>query len=362
MKAGRTLQELAIELHRQVNAKRDFIVNTKDMYMEDCGECFILSKLIETQPNALGFDEPDEVHECVPLKMTNLFHRQLGTALDIPTKYYDKMRTESPALLSWNVDWWLKLKDETHMIRTLDKKARAFLSNRYRRLDNYEIANAVLPVFSEMKDAHVESCEITETRMYIKVVNRRLEAEVSPGDIVQAGVMVSNSEVGLGSVTVMPLVYRLVCANGMIVNNLGKRKLHVGRVIDESWELYSDETLRADDQAFMLKLADIARTAIDETKFGIVIDKLKQTSETPISAPLSQVVELSSKRYGLTQDEQDSVLLHLIEGKDLSLYGLSSAVTKASQDVINYDRATALETIGWQLANTNRRDWSDWNA
>ena len=55
--------------------------------------------------------------------------------------------------------------------------------------------------------------------MYIKVVNKRLEAEVVPGDIVQSGVIISNSEVGLGSVNIQPLVYRLVCSNGMVVND-----------------------------------------------------------------------------------------------------------------------------------------------
>ena len=50
-----------------------------------------------------------------------------------------------------------------------------------------------------------------------------------PGDIVQAGVMISNSEVGLGAVSIQPLVYRLVCTNGMIVNDMGERRHHVGR-------------------------------------------------------------------------------------------------------------------------------------
>ena len=43
---------------------------------------------------------------------------------------------------------------------------------------------------------HFESCQLTESRMYIKVVNTRLQAEVSPGDIVQSGIIISNSEVG----------------------------------------------------------------------------------------------------------------------------------------------------------------------
>ena len=41
------------------------------------------------------------------------------------------------------------------MVRTLGGTARAFLSERYRRIDNYEIAEAVLPIISDIKDARV---------------------------------------------------------------------------------------------------------------------------------------------------------------------------------------------------------------
>lgn len=74
-----------------------------------------------------------------------------------------------------------------------------------------EIAKVVLPLIGQMEGAHFESCQITESRMYMKIVNTRLEAEVVPGDIVQAGLIISNSEVGQGSVNIQPLVYRLVC-------------------------------------------------------------------------------------------------------------------------------------------------------
>jgi hypothetical protein len=170
--------------------------------------------------------------------------------------------------------------------------------------------------------------------------------------------MISNSEVGLGSVTVMPLVYRLVCLNGMIVNDYGQRKYHIGREIEETWELFSDATLEAEDTAFMLKLVDIVRTAVDEAKFGMVVDKLREAAKVKITAHIPQVVELTAKQYGFTKTEETDILQHLITGGDLSLYGLSSAVTRASQDVPDYDRATALEGAGWQIATMPREMWS----
>ena len=52
--------------------------------------------------------------------------------------------------------------------------------------------------------------------------------------------MISNSEVGLGAVSIQPLVYRLVCTNGMIVNDMGERRHHVGRqakAVEDSFAL-----------------------------------------------------------------------------------------------------------------------------
>ncbi len=351
MKTGKTLRELAAELDRQSKAKHDFIVSTNAMQMEESAELFSLTRPLE-----------NGMREVEPFSMTSLFHRQLGASLGIPAKYYDKMRDDYPELLARNVNGWFGHTPARHTVRTLDGNARAFLSDRYRRIDNFAVASAALPIIGEMPDARVESCEVTENRMYLKVVNPRLEAEVRKGDIVQTGISISNSEVGLGSVTVMPLAFRLVCLNGMIVNDLGRRKYHIGRENEESWELYSDETLKADDEAFLLKLADIVRTAVDEARFAKVVDRLREAADIRIRGHVPEVVELTSQQYGFNQDEQAGVLQHLIGGGDLSLYGLGNAVTRASQQAESYDRATAMETAGWQIVTMPPDIWKAVNA
>ena len=100
--------------------------------------------------------------------------------------------------------------------------------------------------------------------------NRRLEADVKKGDTVQAGVIVSNSEVGMGAVSIQPFVYRLVCSNGMVVTQMGKRRTHVGRVqeaIEDSFNIYTSETQEAEDRALALSIRDNAKVAIDAAMF-----------------------------------------------------------------------------------------------
>ncbi len=194
---------------------------------------------------------------------------------------------------------------------------------------------------------------------YLKIVNHRLEM-VCVGDRVQAGVMISNSEVGLGAVSVQPLVYTLACTNGMVVSSLGERKTHVGRQaksLDESFVIYSDETIEAENTAFKLRLRDATLAAIEEARFAQIVDTLAEAASAPITGRVQDVIEVTGKTYGLNQGEQDDVLTYLIQGGDLSLYGLSNAITRASQNIESYDRATALEAIGWNVATMPAAQW-----
>lgn len=339
MKAGKTLQELAIELDRQQTVKKDMIVDMGALSMDTSEAGLALQVTGGNMAAQYGIND--------------IAHRQIGQTLKIPALYYDRMRTEYPELLAQNVNgWFARTPDMKRMLRTMDGTARALLSDRYRRIDNFEVASAVLPIISSMDGASVESCELTDSRMYLKVVNPRVTAEVKKGDIVQAGIIISNSEVGMGSVNVSPLVYRLVCSNGMIAQDGAVRKYHVGRANEggEDFSIYRSETIEADDKAFLMKLEDSVKAAIDQARFAAIVDKLREATEATMEAKVvPQVVELASKEYGITEAEGKGILGHLIAGGDLSLYGLANAVTRQAQDVESYDRSTELEATGYKI-------------
>ena len=339
MKQGRTLLALGQELDRQRKARKDFIADTRTLEVETTGRQTVL---------ALGMENTTE-----KFVLNELAHQQIASRLQIPYRYYQKMRDEYPSLLDDNVNSWFMKAPERRMIRTLDGAVRAFLSDRYRRLDNLELCAAVLPVIQDMKGAEVISCDVTETHLYLKVLNKKLKAEVSPGDVVQAGMVISNSEVGLGSLKVEPLAYRLVCKNGLIVKDFTQKRYHVGRQVeteeDAAYELYSDETLRADDQAFFMKVRDTVRCAVDEAKFLMTVDRLRDTKNESTGPDPVRTVEVLADRYLLSQTERGSILRYFVMGADSSRYGLIQAVTRASQDSRDYNRATQLERLGGEL-------------
>jgi len=346
MKLGKSIQELAMELDRQQNSKRDFIADTRS-----------LSLFSEDGNSELLVDAGEGVER---FSVSNHTHRQISTRLGIPAKYYDHMLNKHPDLLDENVNTLFSREYERRMIRTLDGNARAFLSDRYRPLDNFDLAQAVLPILGDVTDMRIESCELTESRMYIKALFPRIQREVTTGDVVQAGVVISNSEIGSGSLKVEPLVFRLVCLNGMIAADYSTRKYHVGRANDggeAAYEVYRDETLKADDRAFWLKVQDTVRASVDEAKFKIIVDRMQESKEQKITADPMKVVERVQKSFGFSDDERGGVLRHLIEGGDLSAYGLLNAITRQSQDIENYDRATDFERMGGQIISLNPSQW-----
>ena len=161
MRSGRTLLNLAQELERQLDTKKDLVVSSplvRHSTSEGGGTTLVVEEA--SGPAAYG--------------VTPLARRQLADKLNIPYAYFERMRENQPALLDRNVNTWLQSEPDRRLLRTLDGQVRAVLSDRYRRLDNYDLAVHVLPILKGLPDLRFESVELTETRMYIKCVTPQL--------------------------------------------------------------------------------------------------------------------------------------------------------------------------------------------
>lgn len=145
MKQGiKTIQNLYGELERQRAARKDLIADTRSINVNSVGNLSMLT--VATSDDKLSY------------RISEISHRQIADRLGIPYKYYERMRHENPALLDSNINSWLNTTPEKRMLRTLDGKLRAFLSDRYRRLDNLELVDHVLPVIASMKGCEIISC------------------------------------------------------------------------------------------------------------------------------------------------------------------------------------------------------------
>jgi hypothetical protein len=295
----------------------------------------------------------------VIMPATGYAHGQMASKLSIPKVYYDRMLHNSPQLLADNVNHWLGGSDDTSLVRSLRGRMRAVLSDRYRIVDNHEILAMVLPELSEMGDGiKIASCQVTDSKMYLKVINTNIEAAISVGDPVQAGFVLSNSEIGNGSVSIEPFIFRLICTNGMVMRDGRQRKNHVGRV-KENNDLYAIDTLQAIDEAFKLKLRDLVQNAISITTFQTAVADMRGAKSELITGNPVKAVEVTAKAIGLNESESGLVLNHLIQSGDLSKFGMLNAVTRTAEDIDSYDRASELERLGSSVLYLPASTWRE---
>ena len=346
MKTGKSLVELATELERQAQSKKDYIADTRRLSL---------------RPDSSGQVIVEGVNGGMPMRETA--HTQLSATLQIPKAYYDRMRKDAPDLLARNANHWLATQPAKKLIRTLDGGIRAILSDRFRPLDNLDLAEAVLPKLQAL-EANVISGEVTERRLYIKAVSPRITGAVKVGDDIQAGLQVSNSEIGEGRLSIEAFTYRLVCLNGATMESVARRA-HIGgkqsqhQALDDAREYYRDETRQASDRAFFLQVQDAVAGVLTQERFDKhLLTMRKATGEALPVEDIQEVVEIVGRRFSLGEGERKSVLTHLIQGADLSAYGLGNAITRASQDVESYDRATELEAIGGEVFQLPAKAWS----
>lgn len=353
MKAGMTVEEMVAELMRQSQAKQDFIFRSSQLEFVPYETGMILRIL-----DASGADYAE------PFELSENAHRQIGARLSIPAKYYDRMKQQYPELLAKNVNSWFHKTPANRMVRTMDGMARAFLSDSYRRIDYLLIAQAVMPVIGGIEDARFESCQITDSQMYLKIVNPHLEAEISEGDTVQAGLVVTNSEVGTGSFCVQPMLYRLRTQTGMINRLAQIRRIHKGRVntMDVNTLLAPETELTEADRIFLEGIQETVRTVVNNSDFQNAVQTMRNAVAAQMNTEnVPMVVQRAGQEFGVTEAENDGVLHRLVEDNDLTLYGLSNAVARHSQDVPDYDRATELEAIGYDMLTMTEQQWNHLN-
>ena len=345
MKTGLTLSQLASKIEGNAALKRDYVADTSRMQM-----------IVQPGDKTGSMRPAIEIDGHGAFPILSLAHDQIGQRTGIPAKYYDRMLVEAPQLLAQNVNTWFQTKPEKRMARTLGGDMRAFLSNRYQRIEDEEIAKVALPVLAELPKVQIVSSEITEKRLYIHFVVPTIEGEVKKGDVVQAGGIISNSEVGCGSASVSGLLWRLICLNGAKTTETFRRN-HVGRAVDDGEMDWSDDTRQADDRTVLLKIRDMVRAVVDETRFKANLLKMQGLAEQVVSGDPTKAVEVLAQKLDASEAERGGILRSLIEGGDLSAWGLMNAVTAQAHKAISYDRAVEFESMGGKLIDLPASEW-----
>ena len=330
-----SLPDLIQTVNQEERQKKDHLVESNQLS-------------VTTRDNTSYLNVPGKFGESYALNDTA--RAQLATRLEIPYRYAERLRLEEPRLLDQNLNTLLRRSNEKRLIRTLGPQCRAVLSPSYRILDHYAFLGTVLPMLAQLPDAKLNEAYLTETHLHLSLVFQSAQGYVKPGDPVRYGVMLANSEVGMGSLSVWSFIHRLVCSNGLVITEADGpsiRRVHIGKRMEDLSKLPSDRDV-------WLEYGDVVRATADNKRLPQILHRLQIAAQTPVMEAPEDAVEKLAKRFQLTKDEGERVLNRYITGNDLSTWGLVNAVTEAAKEAETIQRRVEMQTIGGRMLPESR--------
>jgi len=329
----------------------------------------------------------------------------LANRLGIPVRYLNRLRAERTDLYDANVNGLLHGKtvrkadgttDVQHpadtrsfLLRTFrgddggEGIARAVLSDRYGIVDHLDVLFAALDGIKEAGvNVEVDSCDLTETRMQVRVVCREISALApkllagyrspfggpdpvlragwtldraraaaaregqgyEPGSepVVFAGFVITDSETGDGAATITPRFVVEVCGNGLTVTADAMRAVHLGGRKDDGVVQVSGDTREKELAVITARARDAVKTCLDIDYMTSVLEKIEEAAGAPVK-DAAKTVEVISKALKFDETAQAGILGHFIRGGQMTAGGMLNAVTSYAQTVPSADAAWDLE-------------------
>jgi hypothetical protein len=160
----------------------------------------------------ISFENLDSVQiggNTHPLK--SIAQRSIAWRLGIPFHYLQKCPPEIQAL---NMNYWIEHEKNDQLFFRFDSRdVRAIFTPKYKPVDNFEICER-LDSLGYGSETQVQ-CHLDKEFMSLSILDEKKSFEIN-GDKFRPGISISNSAVGLASLSITAFLLRLVCTNGMV--------------------------------------------------------------------------------------------------------------------------------------------------
>jgi hypothetical protein len=334
------------DINERKSNRLDFVApaNTLNLDYDDAQGSYVLGAKIEDDQKQFNINHSSK--------------RQVCDKLNIPAKYFDYLDKNGHHNLAMdNINYLFKHGDDKHTVRSVNGTVTAFLSDRFDIIDNNFIANAVAEAivddYSNEKLNVIDASE-TDKKLYMKITKPSVKAEIAKGDIVEAGVIISNSETGHGAINVNPFINRLICLNGMTINDARFKAVHLAGAKEEGVinHYLTDETKKKKMEWLHAQIGDVVNGSLKQSVFQQSVDKITDASKEIIKP--TEAIEIITDKFQLSKDESKSIFDKLasrdaVDSGDPSRWSLINAVTNTARDLEDIDRKQELEAIGGKI-------------
>lgn len=374
-----SLGDLVTELEEQQARKVDMVVPAKDLWSVN-GLVRVRDHAVVETPKGLTSAHldlvPSSIYDNEITRKLSRTGRPLGRGLirglreDGRTDLVDSLYN---GLLHGNRDLGVPGDQRAFFLRTFEGQkdtlgyARTLLSNSYRPIDNWDVLGTIL---SGLKEAGftghvVRQADLTDDKMYVRISVPEVSAlaptllrnYTSPysrnrgadNPVVEAGLVITNSETGGAAFTITPELVVQICTNGLTIKRDMIRKPHLGSKLDEGVLKVSNKTRELNRKLVASQTKDAIETFLDPAYLERAIAKIEDQSEQTIG-DVEKAVETIVQRPAFTKEDMSGLLTAFFDGGDRTKGGLANAITAYSQQVTDADRAYEMDADAFDAA------------
>lgn len=328
-KKGIALEEFIENILKDSEGKHDYNVKTSQLKMSPQG-MFTTKPMEGNDGFSLEFDDNGFSQVCTKIEVPELYK--------YAQKLYDQGQTARlSSLFNYHLDEFSKkYSDKEWWVRSKDGKCRAFMTDKYGIYDNDFISDIL---YENFKDRNVDVVGQSFDNGYMNCRIRLLDSYYNAGtkkkdDPLYMGIHITNSEIGLSSIGMSLIVYRLVCTNGLIREEKSQvlKQKHIGNGIENRDEIAERLTL-----AFEFA----------ENNGKGMMEEFAETQNEIVELPMENIQYLSRSK-GYSQKFTESVEQNFLEERNNTRYGIINAFTAAARN-LNYEQRLDVEKFAGGL-------------
>ena len=261
----------------------------------------------------------DELHRLKPIAQQSISNR-----LGIPFHYLRKCPADIQRL---NLNHWLQYeRNEELFFRFNGDDVRAIFTPRYIPTDNLEVLDKLKSLDYPL-DTRVQS-SIDDEFMMINIPDGRQSFTIN-GERMTPGISVSNSEVGLASLSIAAFVLRLVCTNGMISKTqVSASYRHIsGKILSELPKVLNDVS----------------------SELGKKKDQFRLSIESKVEHP-EMTISSFNNQFQLNKEEKEAVKWAMPLEFGQTMFHVINVYTKAAQyPELPADSGYKLQKVGGMI-------------
>jgi hypothetical protein len=250
--------------------------------------------------------------------------RSIAWRLGIPYNYLAKC---PPELQTEQMNFWIRHEKRAQLFVRFDgEEVRAVFTPRYKPVDNFEVL-VRLDEMGYTPETQVQ-CHHDAEFMLLSIPDGKKSFKVN-GDKMTPGISISNSEVGLASLSVSAFLLRLICTNGLCAKT----------EISASYRHVSTKILTELPQVFE-RVAD----GLCKQK-----DRLKLSLASTVADPL-MTIENFNRQFALGESEKEAVAWAWPQEMGETMFNVVNTYTRAAaMEGLPAESSFKLQKVGGEV-------------